>query len=189
MTTPPADPVRAARVLGRFVRALHRPAPADAPPNPYRGVPLADRDEATRARIDELADRMPSAVDPGRLRAAWDAHVALPPWDGPPLWLHGDLHAHNVVVRDGETTAVIDFGDITAGDPATDLFVAWMLLPPDARPVFQAAAAADDLTWARARGWALTLALAYVGGSQSTPDFVALGHRTLEAVLADDWAI
>ncbi|MGN6693974.1 MAG: aminoglycoside phosphotransferase family protein [Aquihabitans sp.] len=189
MAAPPADPVRAAEVLGRFVRALHRPAPADAPPNPYRGIPLADRDELTQRWIDELADGLPPGLEREPLRAVWAQHVALPPWDGQRLWLHGDLHPHNIVVRDGEVAAIIDFGDLTAGDPATDLFLAWMLLPPEARPVFRSAAGADDLTWARARGWALALALAYVGSPHSTPDFIDLGHRTLAAVLADDWAI
>src|ERR1700761_6981282 len=46
--TPPADfppfaPRQAAADLGRFFAALHVPAPPDAPVNPFRGVPLADR--------------------------------------------------------------------------------------------------------------------------------------------------
>src|SRR6185312_10300552 len=35
--------------LGRFLRALHVPAPADAPRNPVRGVPLATRSAAFAA--------------------------------------------------------------------------------------------------------------------------------------------
>jgi aminoglycoside phosphotransferase (APT) family kinase protein len=50
-------------------------------------------------------------------------------WDGPPIWLHGDLHPFNLVVNQGRLSAVIDFGDLCAGDPATDLAVAWMLFP------------------------------------------------------------
>lgn len=186
LTDPPFDPSAAARALGGFLAALHRPAPADAPPNPYRGIPLADRDELTRAWIDQLPDHL----DVPRVRECWGAHVALPPWEGPPLWLHGDLHPHNVVVHEGRVAAVIDFGDITSGDPATDLGIAWMLLPPDARPALRAAAGiTDDATWARGRGWALALGLAYLANSASTPDFAVLGKATIEAVLADDWAI
>ncbi|WP_421117860.1 aminoglycoside phosphotransferase family protein [Aquihabitans daechungensis] len=181
---PPAEPVDAARRLGAFLRALHQPAPADAPPNPYRGIPLAERDELTHAGIDQLVDHL----DGDRVRACWEAHVALPRWDGPPLWLHGDLHPHNVVVDDGRITAVIDFGDITSGDPATDLGIAWMLLPPDARPVLRDAAGADDATWARGRGWALALGLAYLANSASTPDFARLGRATIDHVLAD-WTV
>jgi aminoglycoside phosphotransferase (APT) family kinase protein len=62
-------------------------------------------------------------------------------------------------VRDGRVTGIIDFGDITAGDPAADLSVAWMLLSASLRGAFrdayqacQAAAAADGALWRRARG-------------------------------------
>lgn len=181
LTTPPDDPIAAARTLGAFLRALHEPAPPDAPPNPYRGIPLGDRDDLTRGWIDEVADR----IDAARARACWEAHVALPRWDGPPLWLHGDLHPHNVIVRDGRVSAVIDFGDVTAGDPATDLGIAWMLLPPEARAVLRDAAGVDEATWARGRGWALALGLAYVASPASSPDFERLGLRTIAAVLAD----
>lgn len=185
LTTAPSDPVAAARALGSFLAALHRPAPADAPPNPYRGIPLAGRDQLTL----EWIDRLPHHLDAPRVRACWAAHVALPRWDGPAVWLHGDLHPHNVVVHEGAVAAVIDFGDITSGDPATDLGIAWMLLPPASRPELREAARADDATWARGRGWALALGLAYLANSASTPDFARLGQRTIDAVLADDWAI
>src|SRR5215469_7503341 len=38
---PPTDPRDAAVSLGRFLAALHAPAPPDAPVNPFRGIPLA----------------------------------------------------------------------------------------------------------------------------------------------------
>ena len=37
------DAGRAAAAVGGFLGALHVPAPADAPANPFRGVPLAER--------------------------------------------------------------------------------------------------------------------------------------------------
>ena len=43
------------------------------------------------------------------------------------VWLHGDLHARNVLVRRGRLAAVLDWGDITAGDPSTDLAAVWWL--------------------------------------------------------------
>ena len=181
---PPTDPVAAAGQLGSFLAALHREAPTDAPPNPYRGVPLADRDAITRRWIDQLAD----LIDGPQVRACWEDHLALDRWEGPPLWLHGDLHPHNVVVHDGAVSAIIDFGDITAGDPATDLGIAWMLLPPTARPTLRRAAGVDEMTWRRGRGWALTLGLAYLANSASTPRFGQVGRATIDGVLAD-WAI
>src|SRR5690606_23272486 len=40
-----------AETLAAALNALHRPAPADAPFNPVRGVPLAVRDESIRQRM------------------------------------------------------------------------------------------------------------------------------------------
>src|SRR6516164_6206762 len=90
-------------------------------------------------------------------------------------------------------TGIIDFGDITAGDPAADLSVAWMLLPADLngafREAYQAhlaagAGPADAELWRRARGWALNLALAFLAHSADNPLIHGIGDRTLRAVLA-----
>jgi len=79
---------------------------------------------------------------------------------------------------------VIDFGDLTRGDPATDLAVAWMLLPAAERELFrQAYGRADDDTWARARGWALSLALVFLTFSADNPMMAAIGQRTLSELL------
>jgi aminoglycoside phosphotransferase (APT) family kinase protein len=124
---------------------------------------------------------------------AWEAALAAPGYDGPPVWLHGDLHPANVLVDDGQVSGVIDFGDITAGDPAGDLSVAWMLLPPGCRDSFwspyQAAAGAsgraDDALRARARGWALNLAIVFLAHSADNPVLLEVGRRPLSAVLED----
>jgi len=47
-------PVRIGVAQAAFFEALHQPAPADAPSNPYRGVRLS-------ARADGFADRLRSA--------------------------------------------------------------------------------------------------------------------------------
>src|SRR5690606_34814300 len=70
-----------------FIADLAVPAPPDAPANRFRGVPLADRDEAVRTRL--ASGRIPAAR---RLVAVWDRAVAASAWQGPPVWLHGDLH-------------------------------------------------------------------------------------------------
>jgi aminoglycoside phosphotransferase (APT) family kinase protein len=179
---PPVDLVEAATVLGAFLVALHQPAPDDAPPNPFRGVPLSDRGASTAARIQQMSD----VIDERAVLTCWRELMATPAWPGPPLWLHGDLHPLNLLVDHGHLAAVIDFGDITAGDPATDLSVAWMLFPPGPRAAFRAAAGApDDDTWTRARGWALSLGLAYLASSADNPLLREVGHRSIEAALAD----
>lgn len=182
LRTPPADPFQTAESLGAFLAALQTPAPPDAPPNPFRGVPLAAR----AAAVEERTGRLDGLIDGAATRACWAALVATPPWSGPPVWLHGDLHPGNLLVVGGRLSAVIDFGDITSGDPATDLAVAWMAFPPEARDEFRRArGGVDDDTWARSRGWALALSLAYLANSADMPAFAALGRRTLAAVLAD----
>jgi aminoglycoside phosphotransferase (APT) family kinase protein len=181
---PPDDPIETAAALGAFVAALHEPAPADAPANPSRGVPLADRSKALVGALARLAGS--DEIDVEGIRRCWSEALEVPRWAGPPIWLHGDLHPANLLVHEGRVAGVLDFGDLTAGDPATDLAVAWMLLPPGARPALRAAAGdVDDDTWARARGWALALGVAIVANSADHPALDRVGRRTLAAVLDD----
>jgi aminoglycoside phosphotransferase (APT) family kinase protein len=44
-----------------------------------------------------------------------------------PCLVHGDLHPGNIIVRQSSIHAIIDWGDLTAGDPASDLACLWML--------------------------------------------------------------
>ena len=173
---------RAARELGAFLTALHTSAPADAPANPVRGGALAGRDEALNERVGALGD----AVEAEAVHACWAEALAAPVYRGPGVWLHGDLHPANLVVRGERLAAVLDFGDITSGDPATDLAVGWMLFPPEVRAVFRSAAGdPDEASWRRARGWALSHAIACLANSADNPRIHAVGAKTLAWVLAD----
>jgi aminoglycoside phosphotransferase (APT) family kinase protein len=174
----PDDLASAAVALGEFLAALHVPAPPDAPANPFRGGPLADR----ASRVTEHLGLVASGTEAGAARAIWESAVEAAPWAGPPAWVHGDLHPANILVNAGAISAVIDFGDVTAGDPATDLSVAWMLFPAKERAVFwQAYGRADDHT--RARGWALSLALVFLTYSADNPLIAGIGRRTFREVL------
>jgi hypothetical protein len=63
--------------------------------------------------------------------------------------------------------------------------VAWMLLTAAEREIFrQAYGGADDHTWARARGWALSLALVFLTFSADNPLMARIGERTLTELLA-----
>jgi aminoglycoside phosphotransferase (APT) family kinase protein len=185
------DRAGAAAAIGGFLGALHVPAPADAPANPFRGVPLAGRAGSFAANLALLTGQA-GQVHVGRdaVLRVWDAALAAPGYDGPPVWLHGDLHPANILVNDGQVSGVIDFGDITAGDPASDLSVAWMLLPPGCHDSFWSAYQAADgrpgdalRTWAR--GWALNLAIALLAHSEDNPVLLEVGRRTLSTVLED----
>ncbi len=185
-TDPALDRPLAATDLGSFLAALHQPAAADAPINVGRGVPLADRHQMTIDRIDALAGPGSplTASECAELRSRWERYVSLPAWDGPPMWLHADLHAMNLLHHDRRLSAVIDFGDITSGDPATDLAIGYSLFDPDERDLFRAAADSamrpiDDATWARAEGWAMSVGLAIVNSSADAPVMFAIGRRML----------
>lgn len=168
--------------LGEFLAALHAPAPSDAPRNPYRGGALRDRSPVVAERLDRLA----SEIDVPAVRACWEGLAAAPGLRGPARWLHGDLHPLNILVAEGRIAAVIDFGDLTGGDRATDLSVAWMLFGRGDRDRLRTAAGnVDDATWARARGWALHLALAYLAESSEESPLRPIGRRALRAVLDD----
>jgi aminoglycoside phosphotransferase (APT) family kinase protein len=189
---PPADPAEAAVTLARFLAALHTPAPPGAPANPLRGVPLTERSDTVTENLSVLG----GLVDHNAVLRVWQAALAVPEWDATPVWLHGDPHPANILVHHDRISAVIDFGDITAGDPATDLSVAWMLLPAECHAAFRQAYraagqhtghghAASDTTWARARGWALGLSVMMLANSADNPQIADIGRRTLGAVLAE----
>jgi len=176
-----ADPDSFAKELAEFVTALQRIDAKDGPPA-GRGVPLAMRDAPTRAAIEELH----GMVDTDAMTAMWDAALQIPEWNGPDVWIHGDLAPGNLLVVDGRLSAVIDFGCLGVGDPACDAIVAWNLLTAETRNAYRAALRVDDDTWDRGRGWALSVALIQLPYYDSRSPVLAAGARyTLNEVLAD----
>jgi aminoglycoside phosphotransferase (APT) family kinase protein len=171
--------------LADVVARLHVPAPPDPPVNAYRGVPLRRRDAAVRDRLASGA-----VPEPARVLAVWERALEAPSWDGPPLWMHGDLHPANLLVGDdGGLAALLDFGDLTAGDPATDLAAAWLTFDAEGRHAFRerltGRLGTDPDTWVRARGWALVMATAVLVASDDDPLFGRLARDALAEVLAD----
>lgn len=177
-----ADPIRAATRLGEFVRAFRGVDIAGAPIANDRGLPLVRRDSPTRAAIEMVADEF--AAD--ELNAAWDRALGASPWIGEPVWFHGDLHTGNLLATSGELSAVIDFGGCSVGDPTCDLIAGWWVFAGDSRRAFREAVQADDDSWRRGRGWALSVALIalpyYV---DSNPVFAEMARSAIRSVLAD----
>lgn len=168
--------------LAEALARLHTPAHPEAPRNPFRGVPLVERAETVSARVEAGS----ASVTPETMRAlavAWGAGLSTEPWSAPPVWIHGDLHPGNLIARDSELVALIDFGDVTAGDPAYDLAVAWLAFDAAGRSVFQVASPhVDAATWTRARAWAAAVALILLQQSDDNPDYLALGIETADEV-------
>ncbi|WP_432991080.1 aminoglycoside phosphotransferase family protein [Dactylosporangium sp. CA-233914] len=165
----------AADSLAKFLRALHRAAPDEAPANPTHGGALQTHANGIEGWLAVLAsDEHATAA-----RRVWDDAVAAPEWDRAPSWIHGDLHPANVVVADGTLSGVIDFGELCAGDPAADLAAAWVLLPAGTAPRFlDAYGIADDAMIRRARGWAVLRALVLITIGQMWEQGLPGGKRT-----------
>lgn len=175
------DERQAALDLARFVTELRRATPAPGAPPAGRKL-LAELDAGTRVSIAKAAD----VIDAPAALAAWESSLQAPVWNGQPMWIHADLLRPNLLVADGRLRAVIDFGSVGVGDPATDVIPAWAVLGPTGRAAYRDALGVDDGTWHRARGIALTQAAALIPYyAVSNPAFAALGQRTVEQVIAD----
>ncbi|WP_062070687.1 phosphotransferase [Demequina sediminicola] len=109
--------VEGAQDLGWALAQIHTPAPADAPRNPFRSVPLSERAETFGARLHRIE---PQLEDGGaRLREAFAAGAQTAP--GPVTWTHLDLHGGNILTQGGRLAGILDWGDAGVGSPATDL--------------------------------------------------------------------
>ena len=176
VTAAEADAVTQEQVaedLARMLATIHSGPAPEVVRNPVRGVPLVNRAEffaadLDRAGLDEDAAR--------RVAEIWRAGIDAEEWQGRELLLHGDPHPGNVVVPSPTSpgaVTLIDWGDTTRGDPASDLGA---LLLHSSRSttglleVYRASAAwtgiEDDAIWealrTRARAWAVRMALALV---------------------------
>jgi aminoglycoside phosphotransferase (APT) family kinase protein len=168
-----------APVLAEFFSALHQPMPPEAPRNVHRGIPLVDRRSTVEERMERLAQHGQPLSD--RLRQEWE-HALQLPIDIPSTWLHGDLHALNVLAQEGRLSGVIDWGDVCQGDRATDLASIWMIFADrHAREdVIRRCTAVTDSTWKRARAWAISFAIVLAdSGLAGDRSHAVISQRTL----------
>ena len=144
--------------LAAFLRALHLPAPAGAPHNLFRGIALVDRAEAFGERLARAAAR---GVDVSAAERHWSAGLAAPIAESN-VWLHGDVHCGNLLTGgDGRLAAVLDWNDVCAGDPASDLAAAW-LVATDPGAFLAAYGPVSPALRARSAAWAAYLALMFL---------------------------
>lgn len=174
-----------ARDLATFLCSLHAVSPeggpAPGPDNFFRGGSLAVYDSEVRRAIDVLGSRF--NAEP--VITVWETALASRRTQEP-VWVHGDMSAGNLLVRDGRLCGVIDFGQFCVGDPACDLAPAWTLFDAESREVLRTVVSLDEATWARGRGWALWKAL--IVAAQLTATNAWEGARcwsTIESVLTD----
>lgn len=174
-----------AKPFALFLRSLHAPAPDDAPRNPMRGVPLLQRAASVAERMQRLEINT-NWITPA-IKEIW--HQALnAPMDVPPTWLHGDLHARNVLVENGAIIGIIDWGDITSGDRATDLASIWMLFADQAarQDAIATYATISEATLQRAKGWAVFFGIVLLDtGLVDNPRNAVMGENILRRVIED----
>ena len=178
--------VRQAGVFGRFLASLHRPPPPGFPRNDWRGVPLASLSETVERKLTALGEASAGPPVPCEaVRDRWRDAVRAPA-DVADTCIHADLHPRNLVVRDGALAAVLDWGDMTAGDPAADLAAAWLLFPVTAHTaIWSAYGPITARTMARAQGWAVFFGTALLdSGRAGDPALATIGRVALERVAA-----
>lgn len=165
-----------AAALARFLRELHEPALADAPFNPARSVTLAERASTFYDRLNLLT----AFVDRDDAQHAFELGCDAAPW-AVKSWIHGDFHPANTLYVDDELAGVVDFGDLCAGDPATDLAGGLMALPFGALDhYFSSYGGVDDDTVRRTLGWAMSLGAFMVSlGREGRPTYLDVGSRAL----------
>lgn len=156
-----------AKDLAKFLLALHKTdtegGPLAGAHNFYRGGSLSVYDQETRQAINILKDK----IDAAFATKLWEEALATE-WAKPPVWIHGDISAGNLLVQEDKLCAVIDFGGIGVGDPACDLAIAWTRFSAQTREVFRATLNLDHGTWIRGRAWALWKALIVAAGLTGT---------------------
>lgn len=184
-----AERMEAAEPLGRFLAALHAlPAERLAPARDEIGRTAFGR---RRPQLEEWLGRLRDRGhigDPAPWLRLFAGGLPAPPPS--PVLVHGDLYVRHLLV-DGarRVSAVIDWGDVHAGDPAVDLSVAYAFLPPCAREAFARAYGPVDERMrrtARLRAAFHSAALAWFADSIADAALLREGLTAMRNVLEDD---
>jgi aminoglycoside phosphotransferase (APT) family kinase protein len=175
--------------LAAFVRELHRAGLMGATRTGdlgwYRGGGLGPCDQWVGGCLDDCRTTVGSELDIDALEELWRAALTLPEPRGPHVWLHGDLKPTNLLVREGRLHAVIDFGGLSVGFPDAEHATIWDL-PSHARRAYWDSLDLDEVTWTRARAWAIAVGASGISYYWHTfPAFVAECRARLRAILAD----
>lgn len=167
--------------LSAFIQAMHKVNLPNGPTS-NRGIPLELVDNKTRNAIKQLDEKF----DANTIIAIWEKALKSPQWSEPPVWIHADLSAGNILIQKGRLNAVIDFGMLGTGDPACDLIIAWNLLTAESRKVFRETLGVDDFTWERGKGWALSIALiALPYYKETNPTLAQSADRAIKELILD----
>jgi aminoglycoside phosphotransferase (APT) family kinase protein len=175
-----------AELFASFLRSLHLPAPDNAPINLVRGVPLSQRSLFVEEGMQRIKTK--TNLITKKIEKIWN--IALnAPIDSEAKWLHGDLHPRNILVENGAIVGVIDWGDVTSGDIATDLASVWMLFEDRSTRdrVLSEYQNISEATLQRAKGWAVFFGVVLLDtGLVDNPRNAAIGEKTLSRISKDE---
>ncbi|MEN0129392.1 MAG: phosphotransferase [Brevundimonas sp.] len=116
--------------VGRAIAAIHE-LPPDVVEN--AGLPVYDAEAYRARRQAEVDEAARTGRVPATLLRRWEERledVAL--WRFRPVVTHGDLTNERILVRDGEVSGILHWGDACVADPADDLSAILVAAPPDA---------------------------------------------------------
>ena len=149
----------------------------------YRGGGLKACGQRISKHFDDCHTIEGLELDITHLQRLWQKALALPEPSGRQVWLHGDLKPTNLLVQQGKLCAVIDFGYLSVGFPDAEHATLWDF-PPSARQAYWDALSLDDVTWLRARAWAIAVGISGVSYYWGTyPRFVSECLSRLRAIL------
>ncbi len=176
------DPSSLAKDVAKFINILHQINLKDGP-LARRGAPLEVQDDQMRVALKESH----GLVDTDAVIDIWEKALKVPKYSGKPVWIHGDLSPGNILLVNGKLSAILDFGGLGVGDPAVDSIAAWNLLSAETRETFRRELQYDKETWARGRGWALSIALIQLPYYKDTNKELASNARhVINEILEED---
>lgn len=90
------------------------------------GLPSYTADEHRARRLAELDAGVQTGLVPPRLADRWEHQLEnVAWWRFEPTVVHGDMGEHQLTVREGQISGVVDWMDARVADPADDL--AWLV--------------------------------------------------------------
>jgi len=178
------DQIKLADDMVRFLAQLHSIDPTEGPEpgdhNFHRGGSL----EFYKSESFSLIDRLQGIIDTKAIGGVIQQALSTT-WSRPPVWVHGDLSATNLLVTEGRLKAVLDFGSSAVGDPACDFAIAWTLFGSEAREHIRSGLGIDEATWNRAKSWVLWKSMLTLWNNiRSDQEQVAAARSTIAEVLS-----
>jgi aminoglycoside phosphotransferase (APT) family kinase protein len=165
--------------LVKFLKVLHILKLKEVPDNPFRSVPISHKKDQVEERMERLKKRT-SLITPG-IERLWEKALSEPDYQVKSL-IHGDLHPRNIIQRNNKIEAIIDWGDMTMGDVASDLASIWMLFG-DINLIHNAfkAYGTSNAIMNRSIGWAIFYGITLLDtGLNSNEKHVSIGQFILD---------